>query len=105
MIEIIFGTILMIFLLYITNRIKKSKKRVVYDPFGFRQIIICKLSCEKCKSTGAKPFERGDFIFKSVYECSTCKKGNMIITEILCLEEKVKTKAELKYEKLVQKWK
>jgi len=106
MIEIILGIVLTIFLLYIIYFIKKSKEYIaVYDPFGFSQIITCKLSCEKCGGSGTKPFERGDFIFKSVYECPTCKKGNMLITEILCLQEKIKTKDELKYEELVAKWK
>jgi hypothetical protein len=105
--EIILGIVWAIFLLYLTLNIyliKKSRERV-YDPFGFRQIVTCKMSCENCGAIWNKPFKRGDFIFKPVYECPTCKKGNMMITEILCLETKIKTKDELKYEKLVEKWK
>ena len=102
--EIILGIVWAIFLLYLTRLIKKSRERV-YDPFGFSQIVTCILSCEKCGTDGVKLFERGDFIFKPVHECPTCKKGSMIITKILCFEAKIKTKDELKYEKLVEKWK
>lgn len=102
--EIILGIVWVIFLLYLTRLIKKSREPI-YDPFGFRQIVTCVLLCENCGINGAKLFERGDFIFKQVRECPTCKKGNMIITKVLCFEAKIKTKDELKYEKLVEKWK
>ncbi len=63
---------------------------------------MCRLLCEKCGTGGIKLFERGDYIFKKSHECPKCKE-NMTIMEIFY--SKTKTEDELKYEKLVKKWK
>jgi hypothetical protein len=99
MIEVIFGMVLTILLLYVWFHFKHY---YIWDPFGFSYIIVTMLQCKECEAFGVRFFERGDYIFKVHEKCPKCKKGDFVIVGIFW--ERLKTREELKYEKLYQKW-
>ena len=104
MIDVIFGIVLMVLLLYVWFYTKrKLLKNYVYDPFGFSYVIVTMLKCKECGTNGVRLFKRGDYIFGVSKKCPKCKKGDFVIVSIIW--ERPKTKEELKYEKLDEKWK
>lgn len=101
MIEVVFGIILTVLLLYLWFYVKR-KTFHVYDPFGYSYIIVTQLKCRECKLNGIRLFKKGDYVFGVREECPRCKKGDFVIVGIFW--EKPKTVEELKSEKLEKKW-
>lgn len=94
---------IVIMVLAIIFRLYMRKKTMVFaDPFRRHEIMTCKIKCMTCNKTFYKKWKKGDYAMKEI-NLHKCCKGKGLIEAIFI--ELVKTKEELKYEKLIAKWK
>lgn len=84
------------------------KTKEVWDPFGYTLKWVVKVEVENCKCAGIvykatyRDWEKEDYINKEVMVKVGHSECKGIITEMYV--EREKTKKELEYDKLVEKW-
>jgi len=92
--QLIIFAIYIIFVLYLRNRIKKRKSKKQWNPFKLWEMIT--IIKRKDETTFERQFKRFEYVGQETEE------GEII--GIYFVRTRQKSKKELKYEKLIEKW-